>query len=309
MRLLKKLTLAFCISAAILAPTISLAQSVKIVAVVNDDIISTSDIQKRVNLFLLTTQIPLNPQTKEMIFERVLNNTIDEKVKLSAAEKEGIKISPQELDAAVKVFEKNNKIPAGKLKSTLTEAHVGMETFEQQLKADMAWNRLVHRKAASELNLTQKELETAMQEAQKDLSTPKFYVSEIFIKKNKAKDIHLLVENLRKDPRFELYAMQFSQSPTAANGGNLGWLNKGKLPPIIEKKLNKMKEGDVSDPIAYNDGYYIIKLDKTFDPKTDKPEIPTESEMKRFLENQRTEAFAKKYLQELRQKAVIELRN
>ena len=287
----------------------SKAESLKIAAVVNDEIISTRDLQNRVNLFLMTTRIPLNPQTKNMIFSRVLNNAIEEKIKLQAAEKEGIKISPQELADSVQQFEKNNQINTGELKKILAQNKVDMDAFENQMKADMAWVRLVRRKMYSDAQVTQKELEKAMADAKTDLSIPKYFVSEIYIRKKDAKDLSVLVNNLRQDPRFELYAMQFSQSPTAANGGRLGWLNKGKLPEEIEKKLDKMHEGEISDPILYGEGYYIVRLDKTFDPKVDKPEIPTQNDMKKFLENQKMEEFSKKYLQDLHQKAVIELRN
>ena len=287
----------------------SKAESLKIAAVVNDEIISTRDLQNRVNLFLMTTRIPLNPQTKNMIFGRVLNNAIEEKLKLQAATKEGITISPKELATSIQQFEKNNNISNGELKKILAQNKVDMDTFESQMKADMAWVRLVRRKMYSDAQVTQKELEKAMADAKTDLSTPKYFVSEIYIRKKDAKDLSVLVNNLRQDPRFELYAMQFSQSPTAANGGRLGWLNKGKLPEVIEKKLDKMHEGEISDPILYGEGYYIVRLDKTFDPKVDKPQMPTQNDMKKFLENQKMEEFSKKYLQDLHQKAVIELRN
>ena len=290
-------------------PADSKAESLKIAAVVNDEIISTRDLQNRVNLFLMTTRIPLNPQTKNMIFSRVLNNAIEEKLKLQAAAKEDIKISPKELAASVQQFEKSNNISAGELKKILAQNQVDMDAFESQMKADMAWVRLIRRKNYSDAQVTQKELEEALADAKTDLSTPKYFVSEIYIRKKDAKDLSVLVNNLRRDPRFELYAMQFSQSPTAANGGRLGWLNKGKLPEEIEKKLDKMHEGEISDPILYGDGYYIVRLDKTFDPKVDKPQIPNAEDIKKFLENQKMEEFSKKYLQDLQQKAVIELRN
>ena len=290
-------------------PNNAQAKSLKIAAVVNDEIISTRDLQNRVNLFLMTTRIPLNPQTKNMIFGRVLNNAIEEKLKLQAAEKEGITISPKELATSIQQFEKNNNISNGELKKILAQNNVDMDAFESRMKADLAWVRLVRRKMYSDAQVTQKELEKAMADAKTDLSTPKYFVSEIYIRKKDAKDLSVLVNNLRQDPRFELYAMQFSQSPTAANGGRLGWLNKGKLPEEIEKKLDKMHEGEISDPILYGEGYYIVRLDKTFDPKVDKPEIPTQNDMKKFLENQKMEEFSKKYLQDLHQKAVIELRN
>lgn len=62
-------------------------------------------------------------------------------------------------------------------------------------------------------------------------------VSEIYIKKSNARNLNDLVSNLRSDPRFELYAMQFSESASAANGGNLGWVNAGKLPSALETAL------------------------------------------------------------------------
>ena len=102
--------------------------------------------------------------------------------------------------------------------------------------------------------------------------------------------------------------MQFSDSPSAANGGNLGWVNKGKLASPLETALNKMSSGDISEPILVGDGYYILKLQKTFDPQKDKPELPDEKQIRAFLENQKMEVLSKKLLQELRQKAVIELR-
>lgn len=62
-----------------------------------------------------------------------------------------------------------------------------MDTFESQMKADMAWVRLVRRKMYSDAQVTQKELEKAMAEAKTDLSTPKYFVSEIYIRKKMPK--------------------------------------------------------------------------------------------------------------------------
>ncbi|MFR1032860.1 MAG: peptidylprolyl isomerase [Alphaproteobacteria bacterium] len=134
------------------------------------------------------------------------------------------------------------------------------------------------------------------------------YFRDIHKKKDNAKNLSDLVYNLRHDDRFELYAMQFSDSPSAANGGNLGWVNKGKLASPLETALNKMSRGDISEPILVGDGYYILKLQNLRPPK-DKPELPDEKQIRAFLENQKMEVLSKKLLQELRQKAVIELRS
>lgn len=300
------LLIALCLS--ILAPNTSHAAALKIVALVNGEIISTEDMQNQLNAFLMTTKIPLNPQTRSMILQRVMNSAIDQKIKLQAAAKEGIEISPDEIKNAMRSFEKNNQIPEGQLVNILKQANVSVDTFQEQMKADLAWLRLIRKKNFANGTLTQKEIETAYAEAQKDLNTPKYLVSEIFIKKENAKNLSALVDNLRKDSRFELYAMQFSDSPSAANGGNLGWVNEGKLASALETKLKRMKDGEISDAIMVGDGYYILKLQKNFDPKTDK-QLPTQKDIKAFLENQKMDALSKKTLQELRQRAVIEIRS
>lgn len=284
------------------------AEEVKIVALVNGEMISNQDIQNRINAFLLTSNIPLNDQTKNIIVQKVLHGAIDEKIKLQAAQKEGVNISDKEIDNAVRQFETNNKIPSGELKNILKKGKVNMSTFRDQIKSDLAWVRLVKKKTMND-GITQKELEKAMEEARHDLNEPKFMVSEIFIKKEKAKDLNILVNKLREDPRFDLYALQFSDSASASKGGSLGWINKEKLATPLEKALDKLKEGQVSDPVFLNNGYYILKLEKTFNPKKDKPQMPTQDEMRNFLTNQKMEDFAQKYLQDLRQNAVIELRN
>jgi hypothetical protein len=112
-------------------------------------------------------------------------------------------------------------------------------------------------------------------------------VSEIVIKKENAKNLDDLVANLRRDPRFELYAAQFSESPSASNGGNLGWLNKGQLAEPLDNKVLAMKEGEVSDPIQIGNEFYILKLVQVYNPKRDKPKLPSKEEMKKFMENKK----------------------
>lgn len=307
---MKKILYCLGLTLCLIVNTKAYAQnSVKIAAIVNGEIISNQDIQNRINSFLMTSQIPLNAQTKEMIAQKVLHGAIDEKIKLQAAEKEGIKIDDKDVKLAIKNFEKNNKIPEGELKNILKQANVSQKSFEEQMKADLAWIRLLKNKLRYEGNITQSEIEKALADAKKDLNTPKYNISEIFIKKEKAKDIQYLVDNLKKDPRFELYAMKFSDSPSAAKGGNLGWINQGQLPDKLEEVIYGLKNGEISDAIPMNDGYYVIRLNQKFDPKKDKPTLPSTEEIKNYLTNQKMERLAQKYLQDLRINSVIEIRN
>ena len=305
---MKKLTSLLTLLLGLLLSFNAAATTIKIVALVNGEIISNEDMDSRLNAFLMTTRIPFNPQTQNMIMQRVLNSAIDEKIKLQEAGKNGINITDEEVKSALNQYAKSHNIPNGQLNSVLKASHISPSAFAEQMKSDLAWLRVVRKKHYADGSLTQKEINKALAEAQADLTTPKYMVSEIFIKKENARNLSELVYNLRHDNRFELYAMQFSDSASAANGGNLGWINQGKLPSALETTLKKMSVGEISEPVMVGDGYYILKLQRTFDPQKDQAEIPDEKTIKTFLENQKMEALSKRLLQDLRQKAVIEIR-
>lgn len=282
---------------------------VKIIAVVNGEMISSTDIEERTKAFVMNTRIPFNAETKKMIIAKVIQSAIDEKLKLQEAERQGIEISDKEIDASIQNFEQNNNIPAGQLKSLLAKEGVSMKVFREQMKSDLAWIRVIRRQLMAAGNITDKEIEESINQSAKDMMTPKYMVSEIVIKKENAKNLGDLVANLRRDPRFELYAAQFSESPSASNGGNLGWLNKGQLAEPLDNKVLAMKEGEVSDPIQIGNEFYILKLVQVYNPKRDKPKLPSKEEMKKFMENKKMEEISAKHLHNVRQRAVIELRN
>ncbi len=282
---------------------------VKIIAVVNGEMISSTDIEERAKAFVMNTRIPFNAETKKMIIAKVIQSAIDEKLKLQEAERQGIEISDKEIDASIQNFEQNNKIPAGQLKSLLAKEGVSMKVFREQMKSDLAWIRVIRRQLMAAGNITDKEIEKSINQSAKDMMTPKYMVSEIVIKKENAKNLGDLVANLRRDPRFELYAAQFSESPSASNGGNLGWLNKGQLAEPLDNKVLAMKEGEVSNPIQIGNEFYILKLVQVYNPKRDKPKLPSKEEMKKFMENKKMEEISAKHLHNVRQRAVIELRN
>ena len=281
------------------------ANTFNITALINGDIISNEDINDQINIFMLNSPVPYNEETKDMIKHRVMAQTIEQKIKLQAAEKENINISDEDVEKQMKLWAKKNNVNL----SNLASKNINRSTLSDNIKAELAWIKLVRKKFFQTSHITQKEINKAIDEVTKDMSIKKYQVLEIFLKKENAKDINSLVEKLREDPRFELYAARFSDAPSAANGGNLGWINSGKMLSALEMRLNSMKVGEVSDAIQIGDGYYILKLVQVFDPKKNPDFTPNQQEIKSLLENQKMEAISKKMLQDLKQKAIIEVKS
>ena len=289
-----------------LRPVNLFGNSLKMYAIVNGEVITSRDMQDRANAFVATTQIPITSQNKQMVLERVLQGAVDEKIKLQEAKKNGIEITDQELNTGMQNFAKSNAVSVSEFKKMLKSAEVDEKAFKEQLKSEMAWARLVQSKASQSVKVSRSEVKKVIDSITRDTQKQKFMVSEIVIHKKDGAHISELVQILRQDPRFELYAMQFSQSATAKNGGSLGWVSSEQLVTQLSSKLAKMKEGDVSEPILVGSDYYILKLEKKYTPGVDKMPIPSEKEDKEMLENKKMEEVAEKYLRDLRNKAIIE---
>ena len=281
--------------------------NLRILASVNGEIITTEDINNRVRAFCLTTGIPYNAETKLLIINKVMQNTIDEKIKLQDAKSNNIRISDADIDSAIHTYAKSIKVTPDQLKRELKEYGVSEAVFREQMKSDIAWVRLVRSKTANQI-VTEPEVQDALKVTKEDMNKVKYMVSEIVIPRKEAKNIYDLSRTLRQDPRFEMYAAQFSQSPSSSSGGRLGWINAGQLPEVLDKTLQKMSVNGVSDPIIHNDSYYILKLEQKFDPVKDKMPEPNSEEITNMLQNQKTERFASRYLQTLRQRAAIKLK-
>lgn len=299
---MKKIFLGLLLSIGFVSATC--AGTLKIAALINGDIISTEDIAEQVNIFMLNSPIPMNADTKKMITHRVMAQTVEQRLKLQAAEKEGITVSQNEIDEQMKVWAQKNNISL----SSLPQYKISRQAVADNVKAELAWIKLIRKKFYQGTTITQKEIDETIDEITKDMTIKKYLVSEIFIKKENADDIQGLVDKLREDPRFELYAARFSEAPSAANGGNLGWINSGKMLSALEMRLNRMNPGDISDAVLIGNGYYILKLQQVFDPDQHSGFSPNSAEVKKLLENQKMESISKKLLQDIKQKAIIEVK-
>lgn len=281
----------------------------KIVALVNNEIISSRDLQSGVNMFIVNTGMVYGPKTKDMIQHRVMQGLIDEKLKINEAKKNGIVISNSEIQSGLKNFAANNKIPLERLEGILKQDKIDINSLKTKIEADLAWQKLVGKKLGAYSQVTPLEIRKEKENITKDLQKSRYLVSEIVIPAKNAKDIYSLVSVLREDPRFELYAMQFSESASASRGGDLGWVNKDNLDSKIAQKLDKMKVGGISDPVKIGNKYYIMKLNAKYNPKTDKSTPPTDNDVMKYLQNKRADEFVNRYMQDIRNKAIIEIRD
>ena len=245
----------------------AMAQETRIAAVVNDDVISIADLEGRIRLVLFSSRLPDNEQIRQRVTPQVMRTLIDEKLELQEAKKFKVKVSDKEIADAMEKLEQQNNLTKGSLDQLLKTNGIPRATLVAQVTANLAWNKVIEGKLSSSATVSEQEIGETLAQIKNNIGKPQSRVGEIFLavdNPNQEAEVKALADRLAEQIRggtgFSAVAQQFSQSPTAAVGGDLGWVLPGELPPDIAKAVDGMQPGQLSVPIRGNGGYYLLYL-------------------------------------------------
>jgi peptidyl-prolyl cis-trans isomerase SurA len=249
------------------APAPMPENDVRIAAVVNEGLITTGDLNRRIMLLLRSSGIQDSPENRQRMSARVLRSLIDEKLEQQEAKRLKVTVSKSEIGDAMARLEKQNNLPKGGLDHFLANLGIPKSSLLDQLTASLIWNKLVEERLTEDVSVSDDEVNEALELAKHDEATPQSEVAEIFLavdNPNQDEEVRRLADRLEQQlhqgGNFSAIAQQFSQSPTAANGGSLGWITPSELHPDLAKALEALKPGEVSQPVRAGGGYYILGL-------------------------------------------------
>lgn len=251
-----------------------------VAAIVNDSVISEYDVRQRIGLFFATSGSRPTEENKAQVREQVLKQLEGERLQLLEAQKKNVSVTSADVDAAIDDILKDNNIKKEQLEQMFGQAGVRMSTFRGQIAAQLAWAKLVGGVYGDELKLSDEDVDAELRRIKAGSTKTHFLVAEIFQAVDTPeqddkikKDVQGIVDQLRLGAPFAAVARQFSQSPTAGQGGDLGWVVEGDLAPPLNDALLKLHTGDVSDPIRSAGGYYILGLRARQEPAGTKIEV------------------------------------
>jgi peptidyl-prolyl cis-trans isomerase SurA len=241
------------------------APDMRIAAVVNDEVISVFDLVSRLRMVELSSNLPDNTETRQRISGQVLRALVDEKLQLQEAKRQNVVATDDELNTALAQIEKQNSMQPGQLNEFLKSRGIDRGSLINQLTASIVWAKLVRRLAAQNTEITDEEVDDAIKRLKEHANDPQSRVAEIFLPvDNPAQDQEVrnvavkLIEQMKQGARFSAVAQQFSQSATAAVGGDMGWMRPDQLPPELAAAVTPLKPGELSAPIRTNNGYYLL---------------------------------------------------
>lgn len=237
----------------------------RIAAVVNDEVISVADVRSRLRMVMLTSNLTDSPETRQRIAAQVLRTIVDEKLQMQEAKRQNITASDDEINKALAQIEKQNNMQPGQLNQVLKANGIERSALIDQLTASIVWSKLVRRLVSQTNIVSDEEIDYALKRAQETINEPQSRVAEIFLAVDNPQqedDVRRLAERLteqmRQGARFSAIAQQFSQSATAAVGGDIGWVRADQLSPELGKAVAQMRPGELSPPIRTGAGYYLL---------------------------------------------------
>ena len=152
---------------------------VGIVAVVNDSAISVLDLIARTKMVALSSGLDDTPELRAQLAKPVLENLIEEKLQNQEAERRGISVTDQELAAALNIVERQNGIREGQLNSWLAEIGLPAIFFEDQIRAQILWAKVVSTSLRPLVDVSQEEVEHELARLEANRGLPEYLVSQI----------------------------------------------------------------------------------------------------------------------------------
>jgi len=293
----------------------------RVVAVVNREIITLSEVEKWVNPLKeeIVTDDRLEKREKmQVLCRQVLEKLIEEKLIDQEVKKSGIKVSSKEIEAVLEEVKRRSAGTQEDLEKALALEGLTLETYKKQIEKSLQRQKLITWAVKVESKVTENEL---MDFYQKNIGryrtnetyrpghilfvTPKGATPEEI--REIRKKCQNVLEKIKGGEDFGEMALLYSEDASSKNKGELGYFRKGELLPAFEREALRLKVGEMSGIIRTEFGFHIIKLldRKGADPL---PFEEVKEKVKADYSEIEMEKALKQYLSTLKEKSVIEIK-
>ena len=247
----------------------------RIIAYVNDDIITLSELNERTNALVAAQQKNPFLHEQELSLEEMrhtmLNRLIDERLASQEISRLKISVSEEEVDETIARIMEENDLTRESLEAELRKEEKTIKDLRQQIKEGLEQRKLVSREIQSKTVITDEIVEAYYQSNMKDFQgKERWRLQDIFLplphsataeERARIHDLaRQILNQLRQGADFAPLAQRYSRGPGAEAGGDLGFFSRGELEPILEETIQDMEPGEVSPAIETQKGFHIIKV-------------------------------------------------
>jgi peptidyl-prolyl cis-trans isomerase SurA len=287
----------------------------RIAAIVNDGVVMESEVDaqmQEVTSRLQAQNMALPPSS--VLRKQVLDRLILQRIELEQADRDGITISEDQLNAALADVAKRNNIPFSDLPNVLAQQGIDYASYREEMRQQLTLGLLRQRDVLQRIMVTPREVDQFLAKRAKQPATNEEYsVSHILISvppnatpdqiaqaQQRADDVY---HRASKGEDFGKLAVAYSNSEDALQGGSLGWRQGSELPTFLSNLILGLKPGQVSAPLRTPTGIHIVKLNQVRSPQ--KKDIVEQIHVRHILlktSSLQDDATVRQRLEQIRQK-------
>ncbi len=238
-----------------------------IVAVVNGEVITRAEVDNRARLFALTTGQPLAPETLKLLRPQIARQLIDDRLEMQEIQRRKIAVPDIDVANAIHEIEKRNHLPPGGLQEKLGQQGVNRSTLIAQIRTQLGWTRVLRQELAERGRISPNEIDEQEKLFREQTGKPEYRLGEIFVaaedpshQSDARRFADTVIQQLHQGAPFGIVAAEFSQSQTALEGGELGWVRPDQLDPGVAGIVAQMPVGAVSNPVKVPGGFDVVTL-------------------------------------------------
>ncbi|UTW53875.1 peptidylprolyl isomerase [Kordiimonas sp. SCSIO 12610] len=234
---------------------------------VNDQPISSFDINQRLRLVIAISGGVKNEEEFLKVREQVIRAMVDERLQIQEAAENEVNIEDAQLeDFFVRRAEGLGQSPE-QLSSALDQIGASKETMMSQIEAEVVWAQLAQRRLGPFVSISDEEVDAYIQRLYDNKGKFEYRLGEIVLLVNSAADetsvkatADEIVQGIKDGAAFSEIANQLSASSTAATGGDLGWVTLDDIEGLTQEDIDEIGVGNISKPIRTAGGYVIFSL-------------------------------------------------
>ena len=243
----------------------------RIVAVVNDEIVTLRELEERIRIVsgqLRRQNVPLPPD--DVMQTQVLERVIVDRAQVQFARENAIRIDDVQLDRAVARIAEENRMSAVQFRDVLEKDGIPFNRFREDIRTEILINRLRQSEVDGRVVISEGEIDNFLAQNKPSDTAQELNLGHILVRvpenaspeqiEARRKRAQEALAQIKGGADFAKVSVSFSEAPEALTGGTIGFRAQEKLPQLFVDAIAGLPKGGVSEPVKSANGFHILKL-------------------------------------------------
>jgi peptidyl-prolyl cis-trans isomerase SurA len=282
----------------------------RIIAIVNDDIITLKEVESYVHVEKRNQFTSIDEYLRNLQLKERLDFFISSLLIKQQAKKLKIDVSDKEVESIIENIKKQNLITEIELKEQLKKDNITYDNFAEGIRLNVLRSRVLARVVSPDVRVTDSTLKEYYDKHKDEYRDMEYHLKQIFISgqrgdgNQRAANAYKLLDQGKK---FEDVALEFSDDPSGKQGGDIGFVKVEELLPALKESVKLLVPNTYTNAVQTPYGFHILKLIEI--KKTDLAPFETlKDKIHEQIVLQESEKRYNEYINKLRQASYIEVK-